>query len=62
VTRFNQKFNDSIEGREVSKRISESLVGAVLPLSVLGSNDNVRSPALSAPPVVEISPVIQHEL
>jgi hypothetical protein len=47
----------------MSNRISEGLVSAVLPLSALGSNnDNVRAAALSAPPVVEVRPVILHEL
>ena len=63
MTRFKRKFNNSIEGTEMSRRISEGLVSAVLPRSALGSNsDNLRSAALSAPPVVEVTPVIQHEL
>ena len=47
----------------MSRRISEGLVSAVLPLRALGSNnDAVRAAGLSAPPVVEVTPVIQHEL
>lgn len=61
--RFKRKFNYAIEGTEMSRRISEGLVSAVRPLSALGSNkDNVRAAALSAPPVVEVTPVNQHEL
>jgi hypothetical protein len=47
----------------MSKRISEGVVSAALPLSALGSNnDNVRARILSAPPLVEVTPVVQHEL
>ena len=63
MTRLKRKFNNSIEGTEISRRISEGLVSAVLPLRALGSNnDAVRAAGLSAPPVVEVTPVIQHEL
>jgi hypothetical protein len=63
VTRFKRKFNYSIEGTDMSRRISEGLVSAVRPLSALGSNnDNAQAAALSAPPAVEVTPVNQHEL
>jgi hypothetical protein len=63
VTRFKRKFNNSIEGIEMTKRIFEGLVRAVVPLSALGSNnDSVPAAALSAPRVAEVAPVIQHEL
>jgi hypothetical protein len=47
----------------MSKRISEGLVTAVLPLIALGSNhEHVRAAALPALPVVRVTAVIQHEL
>jgi hypothetical protein len=46
----------------MSKRISEGLVSAVLPLNALGSNhENEQAAALSALPVVRVMPVIQYE-
>jgi hypothetical protein len=47
----------------MTKHISEGLVSAVLPLGALCcNNDNLRAAALSAPPVVEVTPAIQREL
>jgi hypothetical protein len=51
VTRLKRNFNNSIEDREMGKRISEGLVSAVQPLSALGSNnENVQAATLSPGP------------
>jgi hypothetical protein len=45
------------------KRTSEGLISAEQPRSALGSNnENVQAATLPPAPVVEVVPVIQHQL
>jgi membrane fusion protein (multidrug efflux system) len=61
VTRSKLNRN-SIEGKEMMKQISISLLSALL-LTVLGcSNNSVRAAAPAPPPVVEVAPVTQKDV